>query len=311
MVFGKFEVNNFQLRKNIYDDVRNNCDVSIDNEIQLELPLTLQHVSMLKLSLENYVLKTLESYYERNFERENFLVEYKDDILNLPNRTPNGAFYPKVENINQYNEIQKTINFILVETKLINQLKSYDICTVRIVDGKTTDLDSRQAATVRLHSDAWSGHKGDAIITIGILGDESTSLEFNKIVGDVSPSFFETQPDYKSGLNLFDDYERLGKLKFNTITIFDHACLHRTLKENGGLRVSLDFGVTFNKSNGVKKKTISGRDVEHHEIDEMLKIGKETFIEATETLKECYNRFKNDKYDKVAVSHINDIIKVR
>ena len=41
----------------------------------------------------------------------------------------------------------------------------------------------------------------------------------------------------------------------------------------------------------------------------MLKIGKETFVEATETLEECYNRFKDDKYDKVAVSHINDIIR--
>ena len=304
-------MNNFQYRKNIYDDVRSNCDVSVDNGIQLELPLASQHISMLKLSLENYILKTLESYYGGKFERDNFLVEYKDDILNLPNRTPNGAFYPKVENIEQYNIIQKIINFILVETNLINQLKSYDVCSVRIVDGKITDLDSRQAATVRLHSDAWSGHKGDAIITIGILGDESTSLEFNKIVGDVSSSFFETQPNYKSGLSLFDEYEYLGNLKFNTITIFDHTCLHRTIKSGGGLRVSLDFGVTFNKSSGVKKKTTFGRDVEYRETGEMLKIGKEIFIEVTETLEECHNRFKNDKYDKVAVSHINDIIKVR
>ena len=304
-------MNNFQYRKNIYDDVRSNCDVSVDNGIQLELPLAPQHVSMLKLSLEDYILKTLESYYGGKFERENFLVEYKDDILNLPNRTPNGAFYPKVENIEQYNIIQKIVNFILVETNLINQLKSYDVSNVRIVDGEITDLDSRQAATVRLHSDAWSGHKGDAILTIALLGDESTSLEFYKVVGGVSPSFFETQPNYEEGLYLFNDCELLGKLRFNYMTIFDHACLHRTIKENGGLRVSLDFGVTFNKSSGVKKKTTFGRDVEHREIGEMLKIGKEIFIEVTETLEECHNRFKNDKYDKVAVSHINDIIKVR
>jgi hypothetical protein len=54
-----------------------------------------------------------------------------------------------------------------------------------------------------------------------------------------------------------------------------------------------------------------GTVVQHRETGEMLKIGKEIFIEATETLEECHNRFKNDKYDKVAVSHINDIIKVR
>ena len=108
---------------------------------------------------------------------------------------------------------------------------------------------------------------------------------------------------------MFDDCELLGKLKFNNITIFDHACLHRTSKENGGLRVSIDFGITLSTSKGVDKKNKFGRDVEHRSIDEMLKIGKETFVEATETLEECYNRFKDDKYDKVAVSHINDIIR--
>ena len=49
-------------------------------------------------------MKTLESFYGTSYDRKNFLVEYKDDILDLPNRTPNGAFYPKVENIDEYNK---------------------------------------------------------------------------------------------------------------------------------------------------------------------------------------------------------------
>ena len=299
-----------RLREKLYDNIRNNCDVIADNGVQLEINLNQIQLITLKLAIENYILKTLESYYERKFERKNFLVESRDDILNLPNRTPNGAFYPKVENIEEYNIIQSVVNDILDENGLINQLSSYDVCTVRVVDGELTDLDSRLAATAKLHSDAWSGHKGDAILTIALLGDETTSLEFHKVVGEVSPSFFETQPSYEEGLHLFDDYELLGKLKFNNITIFDHACLHRTVKENGGLRVSVDFGITLSTSKGVEKNTIFGRDVEHRTIDEMLKLGKETFVEATETLEECYNRFKDDKYDKVAVSHINDVIKV-
>ena len=41
----------------------------------------------------------------------------------------------------------------------------------------------------------------------------------------------------------------------------------------------------------------------------MLKIGDETSVEASETLQECYKRFKNDKYDGVTTSHINDVVK--
>ena len=46
------------------------------------------------------------------------------------------------------------------------------------------------------------------------------------------------------------------------------------------------------------------------EIKDILKIGKETFVEATETLEECYKRFKNDKYDGVPTSYIHDTIKI-
>ena len=123
-------MNNFKIRKSIYDDIRDNCNVITDNGIQLEINLELQHISTLKTAITSYIVKTLESYYERMFERENFLVKYKDDILNLPNRTPNGAFYPKVENIKQYNTIQKIVNICMEETNLVNQLESFDVSTI-------------------------------------------------------------------------------------------------------------------------------------------------------------------------------------
>ncbi len=65
---------------------------------------------------------------------------------------------------------------------------------------------------------------------------------------------------------------------------------------------------TYDKYDEDKRK---GRKVTHSNINETLKIGKETFIEATETLDECYNRFKDDNYDKIPVSHISDNLVVR
>jgi len=297
-------------REKLYDGIRRECDVSRDDGIYLELPIHADDIAKLKILFEDYILKTLESYYMMEFEREDFLVKHKDKILHLPNRTPNGAFYPKVENVDAYNKIQSHVNDILINTNLVNQLDSFDLVNVRIVDGETTDMDSRLSATSRLHSDAWAGHEDDAVLTIGILGDQTTSLEFNRITDEVSDDFFETQPDYTTGLNALQEYELIGNLKFNTITIFDHSCLHRTIKAGGGLRVSLDIGIKLKTSSGLYKKEDRGRKIKSIDIEDTLKIGKKTFIEATETLEECYNRFINDKYDGLPVSSIYDTIKI-
>ena len=295
------------MKRNIlYSNIRNNCKIDKDNGIQLEIILTTKQISLLKTSVENFIIKTLESYHGGKYDKNTFLVENRDQIIELPNRTPNGAFYPKKENIDQYNELQKNINKIVVETNLVDELESFDLCTVRIVDGKKTHLDKRNAATVKLHSDAWSGQYGDAMVTTALLGDETTSLEFHEAVG-IKSNFFDTQPNYDVGFDNFEDSKLLGNLRFNRMTIFDHSCLHRTIKNDGGLRVSIDFSIKLKSSKEINKNK-SGRDVTHKSIKDMLRIGRETFIKATETLDECHNRFKNDNYDKVAVSHISDII---
>ena len=302
-------MNNFEIRKSIYDDIRKNCNLITDNGIQLEIDLNWQQTSMLQLSVENYILKTLESYYEMKFERGNFLVEYKDKVLGLPNRTPNGAFYPKAENIEQYNVIQKIVNTCMIDTKLVDYLDSFDVCTIRIVDGTPSELDDRMSSTTKLHSDAWSGHNGDAILTIGLLGDESTTLEFNEVTKVKSDSYFETQQDYQSGMKMVEEYKTIKNLEFKNMTIFDHACLHKTIKNNGGLRVSIDFGITTKKSKGIVKKNPIDKNVVHKDIQEVLQIGHTKQLKATETLKECYERIKNDSYKSVPNAHVSDNIK--
>ena len=180
------------------------------------------------------------------------------------------------------------------------------MCTVRIVDGRRTDLDKRNSATVKLHSDAWSGQYGDAMVTTALLGDKTTSLEFWKPIG-MRDEFYDTLPNYEDGTNLYDYPEYLGKLNFGCMTIFDHQCLHRTLKEDGGLRVSIDFSIKL-ACTELLDKNVYLKDVKHRPKEEVLKVGNETLVEATETLQECYDKFKNDKYDKIPTAHINDVI---
>ena len=311
--------NKIKNRTKIYDEIRRNCNINTDHGIYLDIKLEDSDYDKLKLVVSKYITVTLDSYYkDKVFDYNNdFLVKYKEEILNLPNRTPNGAFYPKLENIKQYNKIQSTVNDILIKNNLVNYLNSFDVCTVRIMEGDNYEKDERNTSTTILHSDAWPGHDGDAILTVGLLGDETTSLEFNKPVGKISDDFFDAQVNYLTGLDTFEDVELIGNLKFGYFTIFDHGCIHRTIKSGGGLRVSLDFGIVVKNSEGIRKlfkydeDKRKGRKVTHSNINETLKIGKETFIEATETLDECYNRFKDDNYDKIPVSHISDNLVVR
>ena len=310
--------NKLNERSKIYDEVRKYCSVDFDNGVQLEIKIKEDLFVKLKNKIKNYIFVTLESFYKnKEFTMsDDFLLNYEDDILNLPNRTPSGAFYPKVENIKEYNEVQSVVNDIVLDTKYFNTLHSLDMCTVRIQDGKWLDTDKRPSATTRLHSDAWPGHNGDAITTIGIMGDEDTTLEFNKPIGKISDKFFDTQKSYSDGLKLFEDVELIGNLKFGYLTIFDHACLHRTCKNGNNLRVSIDFGVITSNSFGCRKdfgkETIGklGKNISYQDKDKVIKIGKESFLKATETLQECYDKYKNDKYDKKPSTHITDNLKI-
>ena len=304
-------------REKLYDDIRRECKVSFDGGVCVEIKLQEDESKKLKSLVENYILKTLESFYGTSYNRENFLVEYYDDILELPNRTPNGAFYPKVENIDEYNEIQSHVNDILINSNLVNQFDSFDLTTVRIVDGRKSKADSRLSATSRVHSDAWAGHNGDAILTIGVLGDETTSLEFNKIVGEVKPSFFETQHDYASASNLFEGYELISNLKFDTITIFDHACLHKSILADGDIRVSIDFGIIVNNPNSLYYSTKTRDNVnlenyrnEYFEIEMFKKLGHEMFIYTDETLEDSRKKYSGEnqeKYIKAKIKIVNKI----
>ena len=110
--------------------------------------------------------------------------------------------------------------------------------------------------------------------------------------------------------------ELIGYLKFGYLTIFDHACLHRTFKNGEGLRVSVDFGIVTKNSSGCRDDFVSnsvknvGKKISYKDSRDVIRIGKDIFVEATETLQECYNKFRHDKYNEKPTSHISDNLKI-
>jgi hypothetical protein len=314
-------------RARLYSKIRENCNLERDDGIYFDIKLSDDDYNNLKIAVTNYIAKTLRvSHPAEDFSIDNdFLVKYEKQILNLPNRTPNGAFHPKKENIVEYNELQRSIVKALKNIGIIENFLAVQPCTVRVVSGKSADLDhTRPLATTKLHSDAWASHVGDAILGVALIGDPSTKLEFNKPEA-VSDDFFLPLTNYDEGLKKFKDKRFLGSARLGYVNVFDHACLHRTSLNEGGIRVSFDFGVITDNPDSLyydamkrKKKHLEEYRYEYLDKNVYCKLGETLFIEVEETLSEAEQRYSNPKlrdaklYERAAikiVEHLQDGVK--
>jgi hypothetical protein len=285
-----------QNRVEIYDMLRSNTEIESDQGIYLDYRISSRILQKLQKTTTDYIVRTLkETYRDEEFIIDNnFLATYEKKILNLPNRTPNGAFHPKKNNIVEYNKLQESIVDALRDIGILEHCLSVQPCTVRIMCGKNSDFfHKRPLATTKLHSDSWAAHIGDAILSVPLLGDPATSLEFFEPQG-VSDDFFFSLENYDEGLKKFKGIKYLGFAQMGHVSIFDHACLHRTKLNDGNIRVSFDFGIIINNEKSLSHeaksrnaKNLQDYRYEYFDIETYSKLGKDLFILVDETLEEC------------------------
>lgn len=290
-------------RSSLYDYLRPYCNLNRDHGIYFDIKLSEQTHGILTDLVLQYIAKALSAVEKKEIiVDEQFLVKYEKEILKLPNRTPNGAFHPKKENIAEYNNLQKHIVKALKEVNILDSFLAIQPCTVRVMSGKTADLDhTRPLATTKLHSDSWASHVGDAILGVSLTGDPSTKLEFYEPC-DVSKDFFLPLENYDEGLKKFNDKKFLGYARMGYISVFDHACLHRTSLSEGGIRVSFDLGVITNNPNSLyydtktrKKAHLEDYRYEYLDKDIYSKLGDTLFISVQETLEQANIKYANPK----------------
>ena len=285
-------------RKKIYFDLfENNKNIYKNEEILLLFNLNSKLFNNLKKSVQKFIGKTYNKINKKKLPiNDVYKQKYLNKIVNLPNVTPNGAFYPKVENIEEYNKVIRRLIIILKELDIFNNIHLAATPTVRIVKGKVNKkLKSRPFATGKLHSDAWVGLKNDAIISIPILGDiKNTNVRFYspKIV---SKDFLKKIESFEMGKKLFKGKKYIGTLIKNKLSIFDHLCLHQTYRKNGGIRVSLDFAVAFKHKNSRLKKTNKNERFTYISKESFAKIGIKKKITTKYSIYQDINKIKNYK----------------
>lgn len=193
-----------------------------------------------------FLCKSLSLAYNKEFIwSENFLEDNDELIQKLPNKTANGILKPKKETINEFINIQKSLNNIFKNLGLLKHIKKVTIPNIRYKSIlEPEEIKTRPYYTSKIHSDAWVGHKGDSIFLIGILGDiNNNTVEFNEPINP-HDNYLHKADSFDEGNTRYESLKYLGQLNEKRLGIMDHACAHRTLvKENSKPRISLDIAV--------------------------------------------------------------------
>lgn len=233
-----------QSRAEIYESFRGSPSIAASFPLLLGFGLSPKRFALIQQAANNFILATLNACNDKTYEYRKDLFEfYYEDIVKLPNITPNGAFYPKRETVLEYNILQRSVVAAFRDLGVIDNFAMLQPLTVRLVNGEPVpEKVARPYATARLHSDAWVGHHGDGIAGIPLFGDvKRTGLEFFEPL-DPAPDFLKKTEHYEEGLSLFRGMEQYpGKLALGNMYMFDHLCLHKTVHNGGGPRASMDF----------------------------------------------------------------------
>lgn len=242
-------MNILEKRKKVYKDFpvfnlnQNLSDIVLLYDINENDFLNLQE------SVKQFLLRSLSVYYKRDFIWTDNFLELNESLINeLPNKTPNGILKPKKENLQEFINIQKSINSILKNLNIDTCIDKITIPNIRYKKpNESSETKTRPYYTGKFHSDAWVGHKGDSVFLIGVMGDiDNNTVEFYEPHG-LFPNYLDKAESFEEGNQRYNSLDYLGFLSSKKLGVMDHACIHRTLiKENAGPRISIDMAVLVN-----------------------------------------------------------------
>lgn len=172
-------------------------------------------------------------------------------LRKLPNVTPNGVVMPKVENTAAYNLLHHMVASIVVkDLNPVEVAAVFAPINVRLVDGTpNSQIDSRPRASTKKHSDIWAAEPSrSATLFITVMGDtDRTTVRFWE-PKDFPAEYQRSMPDYLDGAKVTEGaIEYPASFRNDHLISMDAFCLHQTVKDGGGYRVSLDFRMLYKR----------------------------------------------------------------
>jgi hypothetical protein len=173
------------------------------------------------------------------------LKKYPEEILALPNITPNGLILPKVENCIAYNFLHAEFAHAFSQIRINEAIDTIQFpINIRIIQGKPNPIvDQRPLSSTKPHTDIWAGDPACAMLVfLSLLGDPTRAgLDF-MFTSQFPKKFAGPLKDYESGQEVVAMTERLPTQLINgKWFIIDSYLLHQTIKNGEGLRISIDI----------------------------------------------------------------------
>jgi hypothetical protein len=208
-------------------------------------------LSRLQAAVRFYVWHSLAQANTRKtyVDSHRVLDLYQDDILALPNRTPNGLLLPRRETFLSFNVVQQMLVHAFAELGMLQAFSAFQMpCNVRIVSvapphAGPAKEDTRPYASAKIHTDVWYGEPLSAILfNVPLLGDaRAVSMDFFE-PREFPRDLITVLSDYGDGRAVAETAERSPvEFEIGSMYVSDGLSLHQTIRRSPGIRLSLDF----------------------------------------------------------------------
>ena len=290
-----------EARKRRFAELASRVPHTLARDLFLDHPIDAKAFEALQWHVRMYISACLMTG-GKILSSDEILERLSADDVDLPNKTPNGLLMPKAEVALEFTTLHKCFAQIMTRLRIENITDSWSLpINVRIVLGKAdAAILNRPFAASKIHSDVWAGEPADAVIlNIPVLGDIArTSLEWLELPPQVGESHLKLFRDFSEAeffarqATRIDVAPKLGHIYFS-----DCALLHRTVRANGGCRVSIDlrFRLKSDASYKTKVEELSGpsRLSNYITFEQWRSIGERTVMVVDETMAECRNRYRS------------------
>ena len=252
-------------------------------------------------AVKAYMLGCLRAAFpDQSFDSsQDILSAYEAQILELPNRTPNGVLMPKRDVMLEYNRIHSHV------VKAFGGMQSGDLIggmqlppNVRVVGGNPDPkADVRPYASNKCHTDIWAGEPPEAILfVLPTIGDlNNTNVDYWEPDITNIEDFVQTLDDYSEGLQYSGNPKKYdARLHADHMYLIDAFTLHQTVRHGGGIRISIDLRIRPSQLVDSDHQREASRDCNYVSIDDWSAVGTKQLLVPSETMQECIARFSGD-----------------
>ncbi|MDB2414994.1 hypothetical protein N9W34_04400 [Rickettsiales bacterium] len=237
----------FKSRIARFNRIVEKTDVIDNNEFIKSLKIKESTRDRIRQALNIYLWSSLSGYYsEKSFElSDDMLRDYKDDILALPNITPNGLILPKKDNQLAFNLLCQQVSNSVKELNIDDKIDriQYPI-NIRLQRGQRDPaFEKRPRASTKIHTDIWAGDPAGGYLTfLAVLGDpQKVGIRFLH-QKNFPEDAVRTLHDYLEGEDICKGAEEICRFTDKGWYISDAYLLHQTTKNDpDAARISIDF----------------------------------------------------------------------